>query len=142
MISNRYVNLEAWQIERDVLKRLGWMMYDEDGFKILVTPDKLIYEELDEMVKEDEAWAIWYERARVRRIAYTGNLGIAWSLPIDETAFEMTLTRSSERSNEAEIAPLHMDLPVFLVEVPENPALAICTAWLLYCDWKDAQDGN
>jgi len=124
-----YSKLEDWELEREVLKALGWSVKDSnmDSF-FLVDPNGNKYVEIHD-VPENTLDGAWKRHWVVCQNNYTDNMEEALSL-VGDNPFRLVREPHFLVDGKREYY-WHAQFNFPLVEVDnDDPCLAICLAWL------------
>ena len=131
-MTNKYETMQDWELEREVLTRLGWTVEpDDDGFK--VTPPNALPRY---WTGNEDISGLWQTFAK-RVTMCVNDLNAAWSLPLPDD-WLMFVLRNGSKGNVATIHQIEDDNLIFRAIHSTNPARAVCIVWLLFMDTQGA----
>ena len=124
-----YSELENWQIEQEVLTRLGYCVGRRNNFHEILTPDG---QHICWIARRNlkEAWITIFHVPIIPH--HSRDLNYALKLPLAD-GYLMYLSRNSHDVHIARIIEAEEGATAITVE-GANPARALCEAWLLYMD--------
>src|SRR3990172_8573594 len=135
VIANKYSQLEDWELEREVLTRLGWTLRTDAYNWFLVNPEgkDRWREPIEGIPKPDD---FWYRHYDVQG-NHTQELDMAWSLPL-AIGCKHRLEQREGHDTEAFIYKTKSGNEYTIGYTNNsNAARALCEAWLLFMDYQE-----